>query len=1120
MGDTAPPQAPTGGLGGAPGAGLLGGGSVTPRVHSAIVERLRARIAVCRQHHLSCEGRYERGRAESSDRERESTLQLLSLVQHGQGARKAGKHTKATATAATTTAPPPPPAAPPTVSQAAATAAPPPPPDYHHHHQQHLLSSSNNGGSGGIDGEQQPPASTPADQRNSALIALQGSLKRKQIVNLSPANSKRPNGFVDNSFLDIKRIRVGENLTAGQGGLQVNNGQSHMMSGTLPMSQAPLRKTATLPAHTHSPGNGMFNMGLKEVKKEPGETLSCSKHVDGQVTRENIFSNRYGDDPGEQLMDPELQELFNELTNISVPPMSDLELENMINATIKQDDPFSIDLGQQSQRSTPRPSLPMEKTVIKSEYSPGLTQGPSGSPQLRPSSAGPAFSMATSALSASSPIPSVPQSQAQPQTASGASRALPSWQEVSHAQQLKQIAANRQQHVRMQQHQPTSWPGLPSSAGPSPGPFGQEKIPSPSFGQQPFSPQSSPMPGVVGGGSQSKVMANYMYKASPSAQGGPLDVLLQQKPQDLSRSFMNTPHTAMEPRHGSTKPLFHFNSDQANQQMPSVLPPQSKPPLLHYTQPQPQPQQSSISAQQQQQQQQPQPQPQQPQPQPQPQPQQQQPQPQPAAQPTQPLSSQPLLRSPLPLQQKILLQKMQTQPITGLGYQVSQQHRQDQHSVVGQNTGPSPSPNPCSNPNTGSGYMNSQQSLLNQQLMGKKQTLQRQIMEQKQQLLLQQQMLVDTEKIAPQDQINRHLTRPPPDYKDQRRNVGNMQPTAQYSGGSSTVSLNSNQALANPVSTHTILTPNSSLMSTSHGTRMPSLSTAVQNIGMYGNLPCNQPGTYSVTSGMNQLTQHRNPNQLIANQNNPLMPRPPTLGPSNNNNNVATFGAGSVGNSQQLRPNLTHSMASMPAQRTSNVMITSSTTAPNWASQEATTKQQEALKSTGVRFPPGTPTAYTPNQSLQQAVGSQQFSQRAVAPPNQLTPAVQIRPMNQMSQTLNGQNMGPLRSLNLRPNQLSTQILPNLSQSGTGLSQSRTSISQPSSLTAGSFPSPNQSSRAFQGTDHGNDLAFDFLNQQTDNMGPALNSDADFIDSLLKTEPGNDDWMKDINLDEILGNNS
>lgn len=168
MGDTAPPQAPAGGLGGAPGAGLLGGGSVTPRVHSAIVERLRARIAVCRQHHLNCEGRYERGRAESSDRERESTMQLLSLVQHGQGARKASKHAKVAATTATTTVPPPPPAAPSVASQATAT-APPPPPDYHHHHQQHRLTSNDNGG---INREQQPPASTPGDQRTSALLAV------------------------------------------------------------------------------------------------------------------------------------------------------------------------------------------------------------------------------------------------------------------------------------------------------------------------------------------------------------------------------------------------------------------------------------------------------------------------------------------------------------------------------------------------------------------------------------------------------------------------------------------------------------------------------------------------------------------------------------------------------------------------------------------------------------------------------------------------------------------------------------------------------------------------------------------------------------------------------------
>lgn len=165
MGDTAPPQAPAG-LGGTAGPGLLGGGPVAPRVHSAIVERLRARIAVCRQHHLSCEGRYERGRAESSDRERESTLQLLSLVQHGQGARRAGKHAKAAASAAPS-APAPPAVPPPAASQAAATPAPP---DYPRR-REHLLGSGGHGGGGGTDREQ-PPASAPADQRNSALIAV------------------------------------------------------------------------------------------------------------------------------------------------------------------------------------------------------------------------------------------------------------------------------------------------------------------------------------------------------------------------------------------------------------------------------------------------------------------------------------------------------------------------------------------------------------------------------------------------------------------------------------------------------------------------------------------------------------------------------------------------------------------------------------------------------------------------------------------------------------------------------------------------------------------------------------------------------------------------------------
>ncbi|KAF2985462.1 hypothetical protein EK904_000123 [Melospiza melodia maxima] len=422
------------------------------------------------------------------------------------------------------------------------------------------------------------------------------------------------------------------------------------------VGQGSQRKASSLANNTHASGNDMFNMTLKEVKKEPGETMSCSKHLDGQTSHENMFPNRYGEDSWDQMMDLELQELFNELTNISVPPMSDVELENMINATIKQDEPFNIDLGQQSQRGPAR-SLQMDKMVIKSEYAAGMNQAPVGSPQMRPSSTGPAFTMAPTAMSASSPIPSVPQTQVS-QVSSASTRPLPNWQgEVSHAQQLKQIAANRQQHAliqqqQQQQNQTANWSTL-SPSGPSPGPFVQEKIPSPSFRQQQFSPQSSAMLGVPVNGNQTKGMNNYVYKPT-TPQSNPMDIIMQQKPQDLNRNFINSAQPPLEQHHGNTKPLFHFNSEQTNQQMPSVLGSQNKPALLHYTQQA----QGSAPVQQPQQQQQ------------------QQPQPQTA----QPLPNQSLQRPPnvtLAMQQKMMLQKMQqSQQISGLQYPVSQQHRQ------------------------------------------------------------------------------------------------------------------------------------------------------------------------------------------------------------------------------------------------------------------------------------------------------------------------------------------------------------------------------------------------------------------------------------------------------------
>lgn len=51
---------------------------------------------------------------------------------------------------------------------------------------------------------------------------------------------------------------------------------------------------------------------------------------------------------------------------------------------------------------------------------------------------------------------------------------------------------------------------------------------------------------------------------------------------------------------------------------------------------------------------------------------------------------------------------------------------------------------------------------------------------------------------------------------------------------------------------------------------------------------------------------------------------------------------------------------------------------------------------------------------------------------------------------------------------------------------------------------------------HSGNQSLNFL-PDSDGVGPGGSVETDFIDSLLKSGSGNDDWMKDINLDEILG---
>ncbi|OCT93247.1 mastermind-like protein 2 [Xenopus laevis] len=992
MGETAPPQAPAGNLGiGVAGAGLLGGGSVAPRIHSAIVERLRARIAVCRQHHLNCEGRYERGRAESSDRERENTLHLLTVVQHGQGPRKNNKHNKSTCA---------------------------PPPDYHHHHQQRLQSTEGKE----ISANQQPQSSNGLNQRNSALIALQGSLKRRLVV--STPQNKRLNGISDHSFLDFKKQR-NEHLIAAQNEYHNINGLHPVGTRDAQMELSGPRSNNNTNNNSNCNSNDLFDFAFKDIKKEPGEAVSCGKHLDVPLSHENQM--KYGEDSGEQFLDPELQELFNELAYISVPPMSDTELQNMINITIKQDEPFHIDLGHQNQQTTSSP-MPLDKVVIKSEYSPGLEPACVASPQMRPSSTGSAFPMSSATL-ASSPNTKASQNPSQTQV-SGTNR-LHSWQELSHAQHLKQIAANRQNNIihQHQPNQPSSWPNM-SPTGLSPRPFGDVKVPSP-FRHQQLSSHSPSTSNLPVNGAQSKMMSGYLYKHNACSQNNVNELV---KTQDTKCAVNATHSTPQEQIQSNIKPSFHFNQDQSNQQMSSVVNNPNKS-VLQYPQ---QKQQASTSKQHHEQPKQ-----------------------------VQNVSNQQLSR-PTTFQQKMTFPKLQqNQPISGLHYS-SVHPQQDQHSAATPGTPTNSNPTSCASPNTGNGYT-SQQPLSAQQLMEKANALQRQMMEQKQQLLLQQQMLAGMEKSNSQEQISL-LNRPPPDYKDQRRSSVGLQQASQYTNGLPPVGVNqSPPATTNPVSTHNLTPPNPNHSSPNHSSRMTPLQGA-QSI--YGNPPCSQQAVYNASPGTNQMQQQTSPKTMGNNQNSHILPR---RSPSGQGNPLPPFSVGSATSPPQFRPSVNHG-TNMAGQRPSNGMINSSVS-QNWPSQEA-------KKQSGLCF---SNTNKFSSQSLQGMLGNQNFA------PNQ--PELQMRA--QMSQATAGQTTEPLRGFNSGQAQMRAQLSPNQGGGGTAMA-------------ANSFTSPNPVPRAFPGSDTSNDLgSFDFF---------STNSDFDFIDTLLKTGHANDDWIKDIILDEIFKN--
>lgn len=121
---------------------------VVPR-HSAVMERLRRRIELCRRHHSACESRYQAVSPERLELERQQTFALHQRCLQAK-AKRAGKHRQPPP------APPPPAPPPPPLPQ-------PPPPA--------AGGSADRSGANGLDAE---GASGEQHGRSSTLIAVRG----------------------------------------------------------------------------------------------------------------------------------------------------------------------------------------------------------------------------------------------------------------------------------------------------------------------------------------------------------------------------------------------------------------------------------------------------------------------------------------------------------------------------------------------------------------------------------------------------------------------------------------------------------------------------------------------------------------------------------------------------------------------------------------------------------------------------------------------------------------------------------------------------------------------------------------------------------------------------------
>ncbi|XP_019516970.1 PREDICTED: mastermind-like protein 1 [Hipposideros armiger] len=512
--------------------------------HSAVMERLRRRIELCRRHHSTCEARYEAVSPERLELERQHTFALHQRCIQAK-AKRAGKHRQ-----------PPAPAA-------AAAPAPPPAPAPRHD-------------------------SADGPEHGRPVAHLHDTVKRNLDSATSPQNGDQQNGYGD-LFPGHKKTRREASLivAVSSNGLPPASPLSQpdkpgaealQASGKHSLGLDSMNKKCLADSSLHlnggsNPGES-FPLSLsKELKQEPVDDLPCMiAGAGGSISQSNLM-------PDLNLNEQEWKELIEEL-NRSVP---DEDMKDLFNEDFEE-------------KKDPEPSgaatqPPLTQDInIKTEFSPAaFEQEQLGSPQVRAGSAGQTFmgpssgpvSKESSSLGGSQPLfhtsgqpgadtssPSLMPASAQAQNAQRAmsSVVLPSQgpggaSELSSAHQLQQIAAKQkreQMFQNSQQASPAPAPGQMSTwqqTGPSHSPL---NVP------YPMEKSASP-PGYKQDFPNSKLLMMPNVSKSSPRPGGPylqpshVSLLSHQPPSNLSQSTGTSQGSVLD--YGNTKPLSHYKAD-------------------------------------------------------------------------------------------------------------------------------------------------------------------------------------------------------------------------------------------------------------------------------------------------------------------------------------------------------------------------------------------------------------------------------------------------------------------------------------------------------------------------------------------------------------------------------